>query len=171
MSAYRRLYDSRHLQADCQEPGSAPEPYGRQPSMGYLFRRLIHTQAKYQGRRSVDSKAGMRNRQTDTTLTDRIKFAGYSVVGKYRNSAALRGVIYCGGVNRGGGGGPPTSVDARPATLATPPRARERETSSSGRTRANLIRPRHCAAQHPTLRDSIHLSQRNTEDHTGCCVQ
>jgi len=28
MAAYRRVYDSRHLQADCQEPGSAPEPYG-----------------------------------------------------------------------------------------------------------------------------------------------
>jgi len=25
MAAYRRIYDSRHLQADCQEPGSAPE--------------------------------------------------------------------------------------------------------------------------------------------------
>jgi len=23
MAAYRRVYDSRHLQADCQEPGSA----------------------------------------------------------------------------------------------------------------------------------------------------
>ena len=27
--AYRRIYDSRHLQADCQEPGSAPEPDAR----------------------------------------------------------------------------------------------------------------------------------------------
>jgi len=27
MAAYRRVYDSRHLQADCQEPGPAPEPY------------------------------------------------------------------------------------------------------------------------------------------------
>jgi len=28
MAAYCRVYDSRHLpQADCQEPGSAPEPY------------------------------------------------------------------------------------------------------------------------------------------------
>jgi len=27
MAAYRQVYDSRHLQADCQEPGSAPEPY------------------------------------------------------------------------------------------------------------------------------------------------
>jgi len=29
MASYRRVYDSRHLQADCQEPGSAPEPYAR----------------------------------------------------------------------------------------------------------------------------------------------
>jgi len=29
MAAYRRVYDSRHLQADCQKPGSAPEPYVR----------------------------------------------------------------------------------------------------------------------------------------------
>ena len=28
-AAYRRVYDSRDLQADCQEPGSAPEPYAR----------------------------------------------------------------------------------------------------------------------------------------------
>jgi len=27
MAAYNRVYDLRHLQADCQEPGSAPEPY------------------------------------------------------------------------------------------------------------------------------------------------
>ena len=26
MAAYRRVYDSRHPQADYQEPGSAPEP-------------------------------------------------------------------------------------------------------------------------------------------------
>ena len=37
MAAYRRVYDSSHLQADCQEPGSAPEPYPRQLSMGYLY--------------------------------------------------------------------------------------------------------------------------------------
>jgi len=29
MAAYRRVYDSHHLQADCREPGSAPEPYAR----------------------------------------------------------------------------------------------------------------------------------------------
>ena len=32
-----RVYDSRHLQADCQEPGSALEPYARQSSMVYLY--------------------------------------------------------------------------------------------------------------------------------------
>jgi len=37
MAAYRRVYDSRHLQADCQEPGSAPEPYARYLSMDYLY--------------------------------------------------------------------------------------------------------------------------------------
>jgi len=37
MAAYRRVYDSRHLQADCQEPGSASEPYARQSSTGYTF--------------------------------------------------------------------------------------------------------------------------------------
>jgi len=37
MAAYRRVYDSRHLQADCQEPRSAAEPYARQSSMGYPY--------------------------------------------------------------------------------------------------------------------------------------
>ena len=32
-----QVYDSSHLQADCQEPRSAPEPYARQSSMGYLY--------------------------------------------------------------------------------------------------------------------------------------
>ena len=29
MASYHRVYDSRHLQADCQEPRSAPEPCAR----------------------------------------------------------------------------------------------------------------------------------------------
>jgi len=37
MAAYRRVYDSRHLQADCQEAGSSPEPYAGQSSMGCLY--------------------------------------------------------------------------------------------------------------------------------------
>ena len=36
MAAYRQVYDSHHLQADCQEPGSALEPYARQSSVCYL---------------------------------------------------------------------------------------------------------------------------------------
>jgi len=39
MAAYRRVYDSQHLQADCQEPGSAPEPYtlGNRVWASYTF--------------------------------------------------------------------------------------------------------------------------------------
>ena len=43
MAAYRRVYDSHHLEADCQEPGSALEPYARQSSMGYLYPRYLRT--------------------------------------------------------------------------------------------------------------------------------
>ena len=43
MAAYRRVYDSRHLQADCQEPGSAPEPYtlGNRVRTTFYFRHTI----------------------------------------------------------------------------------------------------------------------------------
>ena len=37
MAAYHQVYESHHLQADCQEPGSAPEPCTRQSSMGYVY--------------------------------------------------------------------------------------------------------------------------------------
>jgi len=39
MAAYHRVYDSHNPQADCQELGSAPEPYAlaMMTSMGYLF--------------------------------------------------------------------------------------------------------------------------------------
>jgi len=46
MAAYRRVYDSRRLQADCQELESAPEPYVRQSITGYLY-------LFYRGLRSV----------------------------------------------------------------------------------------------------------------------
>ena len=41
MTAYRLVCDSRRLQADCQEPESAPEPYAPQSSMGYLYLFLL----------------------------------------------------------------------------------------------------------------------------------
>ena len=55
MAAYRRVYDSRHLHADCQEPGSDPEPYARQSSMGYLYLYLYlyHQGAAEWGGRSL----------------------------------------------------------------------------------------------------------------------
>ena len=37
MAAHHQVYDSRHLQADCQELGSASEPYTRKSSMRYLY--------------------------------------------------------------------------------------------------------------------------------------
>ena len=37
MAAYRRVHDSRHLQADCQEPVSAPEPYAELIEYGLLY--------------------------------------------------------------------------------------------------------------------------------------
>ena len=46
MAAYRLVYDSHHLQADCQEPGSAPEPYARQSSMGYLYLLPLYQKGK-----------------------------------------------------------------------------------------------------------------------------
>jgi len=44
MAAYRRVYDSCHLQADCQGPASAPESYARYSSIGYLFTRVSRYQ-------------------------------------------------------------------------------------------------------------------------------
>jgi len=53
MAAYRWVYDSCHLQADCQEPGSAPEPYARQSSTGYLY--LFPQVSRYQkGKTNLD---------------------------------------------------------------------------------------------------------------------
>ena len=37
MAAYRRVYDLRHLQADCQKPGSAPERLGNRVSATFTF--------------------------------------------------------------------------------------------------------------------------------------
>jgi len=41
MAAYRRVYDSCHLQADCQELGSALEPYVRATFTFYLQMILV----------------------------------------------------------------------------------------------------------------------------------
>ena len=49
-AAYRRVYDSRRLQADCKEPGLALEPFARQSSMGYFYH-LVSSKGK--GKRSI----------------------------------------------------------------------------------------------------------------------
>ena len=48
MAAYRLVYDSRHLQVECQEPGSATEPYATftfdytEADSGALAVRCVH---------------------------------------------------------------------------------------------------------------------------------
>jgi len=56
MAAYRRVYDSRHLRTDCHEPGSAPEPYARYSSMGYVYVFFPRWKIFVKGRFQVESK-------------------------------------------------------------------------------------------------------------------
>ena len=56
MAAHRRVYDSRHLQADCQEPGSAPERYARQSSMGDLLTPLLRFQRALLAQQAVGQR-------------------------------------------------------------------------------------------------------------------
>ena len=46
MAAYRRVYDSRHPQADCQELGSAPEPTGWAKKRGHRLMTIILSNLK-----------------------------------------------------------------------------------------------------------------------------
>jgi len=39
MAAYRRVYDSRHLQADCKEPASAPVIEYGQPFHFFIIKK------------------------------------------------------------------------------------------------------------------------------------
>ena len=53
MAAYRQVYDSRHMQADCKEQGSAPEHYARQPSMRYLYLFTLFTCPPHVGEQKI----------------------------------------------------------------------------------------------------------------------
>ena len=53
MAAYRRIYDSRHLQADCQAPGSAPEVGGKQ--VGVRLRPDMHVRTHAQTDRQPEN--------------------------------------------------------------------------------------------------------------------
>ena len=43
MAAYRRVYDSHHLQAGCQDPGLGPEPYtlGNRAGLPFLLKHCV----------------------------------------------------------------------------------------------------------------------------------
>ena len=56
----------RHLQADCREPGSAPEPYARLSSMGYPFTCLSY--------RSNMNRLGLRGSENNTVDTTGILY-------------------------------------------------------------------------------------------------
>jgi len=70
MAACRRVYDLRHLQAGCQEPGSAEEPYAQQSSMGYIAYLYLFYRAgcgqnsrRREGGQLVELRAERRNGQ------------------------------------------------------------------------------------------------------------
>jgi len=97
MAADRRVYDSRHLQADYQEPGSAPEPYARQSSMGYLYDTMAAPISGVSLRcarsRSVSVCLSVRERISETACPNFTKFSHGGVA----ITAAFKG--------EGGGGG------------------------------------------------------------------
>jgi len=79
MAAYCRVYDARHLQADCQEPGSAPEPYALYRVWATLKRAAISfavwwTEARWVWtvclRLLLDSVVLLRN--SDSTVGNRV---------------------------------------------------------------------------------------------------
>jgi len=68
MAAYRQVYDLRHLQADCQEPGSAPEPYAMSGGRGAkcpVVAWRVDRSAGLVTRDKVESTPGIRRRPTD----------------------------------------------------------------------------------------------------------
>jgi len=66
MAAYRRVYDSRHLQADCQEAGSAPEPY----ALESIWATFLHWPIKRLGRSGTVME--IRDETADRRQTDRV---------------------------------------------------------------------------------------------------
>ena len=70
MAAYRQVYDSHHLQADCQEPGSSPEPYARQSSMATFTFVMVGCSAAGAGSRLavVPRPQGRRHRRATARI-------------------------------------------------------------------------------------------------------
>jgi len=100
MAAYRRVYDSRHPQADCQEPGSAPEPCARQSSTGCLY---FFYFTSPDCRSTIEQwNCGLtadrnRNSQTPrhTTQQSFLCHSRYALRGRPDDAAYMRGPILC----------------------------------------------------------------------------
>ena len=96
MAAYRRVYDSHHLQTDCQESGSAPKPYARQSSTGYLYLLLglrwgggkfpavfpAHRRQRVSGRSAVVARS-RRHISVDYCLSTSSHISNYSPTTRY----------------------------------------------------------------------------------------
>ena len=72
MTAYRRVYDSRHLQADCKEPGSAPERYARQSNLPFSLLKWLFVESAF-GEREGTRATGPSHKAT-TTVAVSISF-------------------------------------------------------------------------------------------------
>jgi len=65
MADYRRVYDSRHLQADCREPGSAPETHRSAIEYGLPLYRS-HTVLTNTGAHKYGFKVHLQRTQSST---------------------------------------------------------------------------------------------------------
>jgi len=78
MAAYRRVYDSRHLQADCQELGSAPELYAPLIEYGLPLPLLVWTSSR--------QRASWQSHVDKTTL-----YTADSVLFRFMNRPVISG--------------------------------------------------------------------------------
>jgi len=106
MAAYRRVYDSRHLQAECQEPGSALVPYARQSSTGYLYLYLwacVHRNSPLCQHGPTDRRVGAlldvvayvqaRDRRRGTLECNDVCFAPSELLPRSRPSPTVTNII------------------------------------------------------------------------------
>ena len=80
MAVYRRVYDSRHLQADCQEPGSAPPMLGNRVWATFLLQRggRGKREEKGSGEGKEKKRRGKGWKEWGRDLTDQCQTASYA---------------------------------------------------------------------------------------------
>ena len=77
MAAYRRVYYSRHLQANCQEPGSASNPtLGNRVWATFLVRSVIRNLSSL-------TKDRVHSRTMRTTFNANLSYDADNICGKY----------------------------------------------------------------------------------------